>query len=130
MIVIVESPLRGDGSPEAYERNKEFARRMCKYFSYRGYAPYASHLFFTQFLDDTYSIERDMGMKQGLRVATNMNPSIIAFCTRKNEQFSSGMKDALVYWRDRNMVVDHPAILLRLVCGDVEGDERMELISA
>lgn len=58
--VIIESPLSGD-----FARNVRYAR-LCGLDSLRrGEAPYASHLIYTQMLDDRVPEERRMGMEAG-----------------------------------------------------------------
>lgn len=58
--VIVESPYAGD-----IVRNVEYAKECCLDCVKRGEVPFASHLFFTQFLDDTNSDHRTIGMHMG-----------------------------------------------------------------
>lgn len=59
--VIVESPYKGIVS-----LNVEYAREACRDCLRRGEAPYASHLFFTQFLNDDIPEDRDLGIQAGL----------------------------------------------------------------
>lgn len=62
--VIVESPFAGD-----VEANVEYARD-CLYDSLlRGEAPFASHLLYTQVLDDELDWEREWGISAGLELA-------------------------------------------------------------
>ena len=58
--VIIESPLSGD-----FKRNIRYARLCCLDSLRRGEAPYASHLIYTQMLDDKIPAERRMGMEAG-----------------------------------------------------------------
>jgi hypothetical protein len=60
MRVIIESPLSGDMA-----KNQRYARKCLKDSLLRGEAPYASHLLYTQVLDDTVPEEREMGIKAG-----------------------------------------------------------------
>lgn len=59
-IVIVESPYAGD-----IETNLAYARKACAHCILQGEIPYASHLFFTQFLDDKEPTERETGLTAG-----------------------------------------------------------------
>ena len=59
--VFVCSPLRGD-----YEANTRKARGFCLAVMVAGHVPYAPHLLFTQFLDDTKADEREAGILMGL----------------------------------------------------------------
>ena len=62
--VIVETPYAGD-----VESNTEYARD-CLYDSlFRGEAPFASHLLYTQVLDDAIEWERNWGIEAGLELA-------------------------------------------------------------
>ncbi len=58
---VIESPLSGN-----FARNLRYAR-LCAIDSLRrGEAPYASHLFFTQVLNDALKEDRALGMAAGL----------------------------------------------------------------
>jgi|ERR1700674_170068 len=58
--VIIESPYSGDT-----ERNVTYARRCLLDSLSRGEAPFASHLLYTQVLDDSKPSERLLGMESG-----------------------------------------------------------------
>ncbi len=60
--VVVESPYAGD-----VESNVAYARAAVVDCLRRGESPYASHLFFTQVLDDLKPDERTLGIEAGLR---------------------------------------------------------------
>lgn len=64
--VIQESPYAGP-TPEAIAKHEEYARRAVKDSLYRGEAPLASHLLYTQpgILDDTVKEERRLGIDAG-----------------------------------------------------------------
>lgn len=59
--VIIESPFAGD-----VERNKLYLNRCVLDSLLRNESPYASHVFFTQFLDDDVLEERALGINAGL----------------------------------------------------------------
>lgn len=59
--VIVESPYAGD-----LERNIAYARFACWWCLKQGMAPFASHLLYTQCLDDRDADERALGMRAGM----------------------------------------------------------------
>lgn len=63
--VIIESPYRAD-SPEGLRRNREYLLRCMRDSVARGEAPFASHLLYTQFLDDDVPAEREIGIACGL----------------------------------------------------------------
>lgn len=58
--VVIESPLSGD-----FARNIRYARLCALDCVRRGEAPYASHLMFPQFLNDSTPTERRLGMEAG-----------------------------------------------------------------
>lgn len=62
--VVIESPL-SPSNGFSFEDNQEFARRCMKDSLDRGEAPYASHLLYTQMLDDFDPAERKLGMEAG-----------------------------------------------------------------
>lgn len=61
-LVIVESPYAGD-----VKLNERYARAALRDCLYRGEAPFASHLLYTQtgVLDDLDPVEREVGMIAG-----------------------------------------------------------------
>lgn len=61
--VQIESPF--SGTEQVQERNEEYARACLKDSLQRGEAPFASHLLYTQVLDDNIPEERDMGIQRG-----------------------------------------------------------------
>lgn len=62
--IIIESPYAGE-----VDRNILYARMAMKDCLQRGEAPLASHLLYTQVLDDSISAERELGIKAGLEWA-------------------------------------------------------------
>ena len=62
--VIIESPY-GSDDPRIVERNEEFLWNCAKDCLARGEAPFASHGFYTQFLDDHNKADRALGMECG-----------------------------------------------------------------
>lgn len=58
--VIIESPLSGN-----WTVNVEYARQCMGDCLKRGESPFASHLLYTQILDDNIPIERELGMAAG-----------------------------------------------------------------
>jgi hypothetical protein len=96
MRVIVESPFKTseirllDGSFVTIKEadNIEYARACCRWCSDRGMTPFASHLFYTQFLDDTVKDERERGIKHGFEWS-KVTRQTLFFVDRG---FSSGME--------------------------------------
>jgi hypothetical protein len=63
-LVVIESPF-GHPTKVGMEENAAYARRCMLDSLKRGEAPYASHLLYTQCLDDLKTAERKQGMEAG-----------------------------------------------------------------
>lgn len=87
-LIVVESPYAGD-----VEANLEFARRACRFVCDQGHAPIASHLLYTQFLDDDIPKERAQGIESGLAWAKHADEAW--FFLRRDEIPTSGMHTAM-----------------------------------
>lgn len=61
MLIYVCSPYAGD-----VQKNIENAKKFCLSVCDQGHIPYAPHLFFTQFFNDTIPEERKKGLGMGL----------------------------------------------------------------
>ena len=59
--IYVCSPFAGDT-----QRNIEKARQYCAFAVKKGYIPYASHLFFPQFISDNDPAQRELGLFMGM----------------------------------------------------------------
>lgn len=70
--VILESPFAGD-----VEKNTEYAREAMRDSLLRGEAPFASHLLYTQMLDDTVPHERSMGIEAGLAIGSYATKTVV-----------------------------------------------------
>lgn len=85
-LCIIESPYAGD-----IERNKKYALACCRDSYERGEQPFASHLFYPQFMDDQNPRERENGIAFGHNFWTP--GCLIAFYT--DNGWSKGMCKAL-----------------------------------
>ena len=65
-LVYICSPYAGNSVPV----NIVNARRYCKFAADTGHNPFAPHLFYTQFLDDSQPHERKLGMELGMIMLT------------------------------------------------------------
>ncbi len=63
--VCVISPFRGENLAEEM-RNRSLAASLCRAAAECGAAPFASHVFYTAFLDDAVPSERKAGCECGL----------------------------------------------------------------
>lgn len=84
-IVIIESPYAG-----RIEFNTAYARECMKDSLKRGEAPFASHLLYTQVLNDGVLVEREQGISCGLEFYRAAD--LIAFYADLG--FSRGMDEA------------------------------------
>ena len=88
--VIIESPFAGK-TDEEKQANIDYARKACMHAITQGYVPFASHLFFTQFLDDNNPDQRALGIEMGYDFWDKAD--IICFYIDRG--MSPGMKEAL-----------------------------------
>lgn len=82
-LVIIESPYAGD-----VEANTKYAQRCIFDSLNRGEAPFASHLLYTQVLDDAVPSQRKMGIEVGF--AWGEKADLVAVYTDKG--VSKGME--------------------------------------
>lgn len=87
-LVVIESAYR---ATEKYtvEENIEFAKACCQFALRLGLAPFASHLFYTQLLDDDVLVQRMLGISCGYAILDKAEQ--VWFCFRPGEDFSDGM---------------------------------------
>lgn len=113
--VIVESPYAGD-----ILRNIAYARLACWWCLKNGMAPFASHLLYTQMLDDSIEGERELGMGAGMawRHGAQLTIAFIDF------GISSGMKAGMSHARKHEQ--DVREITLRLEMGDGKFADAMQ----
>ena len=64
-LAIICSPFSWDE-----QKNAENARRYCRFAVDRGFAPFAPHLFFPQFMDESNEDERETGIFMGIILLT------------------------------------------------------------
>lgn len=95
--VIIESPFSGE-----VERNRAYAV-ACLYDALRrGEAPFASHLIYTQCLNDEVHSERELGIKAGLEWARLAD--LTAVYTDRG--ISAGMKLGIQHAHDNRRPVE------------------------
>lgn len=85
-LVIIESPYKGDVAA-----NMDYARRCMLDSLSRGEAPLASHLLYTQVLDDLQPEQRTQGMEAGF--AWGKKADLVAVYI--NRGVSKGMEDGI-----------------------------------
>lgn len=71
-IVVLESPFAGD-----VERNRAYAVDCLRDSLLRGETPFASHLLYTEALDDTDATERSIGIEAGLNIGKVADKTVV-----------------------------------------------------
>ena len=94
-VVYVCSPFSGDPAG-----NAEKARNYCRFAADSGYAPFAPHLFFPQFLDDGIPEERELGLFMAIIMLTKC-AELWVF----GEQITRGMAQEIRKAESRGMII-------------------------
>ncbi|MBE8232530.1 MAG: hypothetical protein HAW67_02255 [Endozoicomonadaceae bacterium] len=89
--VIVESPFKG-----GIHQNVTYCYKKIVQMMRKGYLPFASHLMYTQFLDDRCIQERSLGIDTGLKLYPVCHEGIFLL----ERGFTDGMKGAYKYAHD------------------------------
>ena len=96
-LVVVESPYAGD-----VEANTDYARRCVKDALSRGEAPLASHLLYTQVLDDEVPEERYLGVEAGMAWIAEAEASVVYL----DLGLTTGMLGGILRARDMGIHVE------------------------
>lgn len=88
--IILESPYAGETQEEVL-KNTLYAQRCLKDSLDRGEAPFASHLLYTQVLDDNNPDERKQGMEAG-QVWGKFAEKTVVYC---DHGISEGMQEGI-----------------------------------
>ena len=94
-VVYVCSPFSGDPA-----ENVEKAQHYCRFAVDSGYAPFAPHLFFPQFLDDGIPEERELGLFMAIIMLTKC-AELWVF----GEQITRGMAQEIRKAESRGMII-------------------------
>lgn len=94
-IVYVCSPFSG-----AQERNSENARRYCRFVVDAGYVPFAPHLLYPQFMEESVPAERELALFMGIVMLTKC-AEIWVF----GERVSKGMAQEIRKAENRRMII-------------------------
>ncbi len=93
--VFISSPFAGE-----VENNIVNARRYCAFAVENGYIPYAPHLFFPQFLQDTVPEQRELGMFMG-KVFLDGCKELWVF----GDHISPGMQEEVDRAKERGIII-------------------------
>lgn len=99
--VVIESPFSGD-----VEANTVYARECLRDSIRRGEAPLASHLLYTQVLDDTVPEERKQGMEAGW--TWNVCAELVAVYTDRG--ITRGMQAGIDVANDLGIAVEYRSV--------------------
>jgi hypothetical protein len=99
--VIIESPYAGD-----VERNTRYAKACMKDCLERGEAPFASHLLYTQVLDDTDPVEREWGIEAGLIWGACADLTVVY----TDLGISGGMRYGIKHAEDANIPIEYRSL--------------------
>lgn len=103
--VIIESPY-GSDSEEVRAANLEYAKACALDCLRRGESPYASHMFFTQFLDDDVPEQRRIGIMAGLEWGCAADATVVY----TDLGMSKGMLLGIQHAKDHNRPVEYRSL--------------------
>lgn len=72
MFIIIESPFAGD-----FAKNRAYANECLRDSLMRGEAPFASHVIYTEALDDNIPFERHIGIEAGLAIGRYASKTVV-----------------------------------------------------
>lgn len=98
--ILIESPFSAPTMPKLVH-NVQYALLAVRDSLSRGEAPYASHLFYTQMLDDNNAVERQHGIDAGLTIGHYAQQSAVY----NDFGISSGMEYGIKTAKDANRQV-------------------------
>lgn len=103
--VVIESPYAGN-----VEENVAYLKRCMLDSMERGEAPFASHLLYTQVLDDTSPVERRYGMEAGFEWA-RVAEAVVVYT---DLGISPGMASGIARATEYGLLVEHRSLAGRL----------------
>lgn len=112
-IVIIESPYSNGAQESNVEGAVEYAKDACLHSIHAGEAPLASHLLYTQFLNDNCAVARGIGIDCGLAYADLART--IAFYI--DQGISRGMFNALCTFANDQLL--SKKVVFRSLKGDL-----------
>lgn len=99
-LIYICSPFSGD-----VEGNIKRAQEYCKEAIRAGYTPIAPHLLYPQILDDTNSMERELGIQMGLNIL-EICDEIWVF----GQDLTAGMDREVKFAKQKNIPVIYKSI--------------------
>lgn len=104
--VIIESPYKGNGYWQLW-RNKRYLKRCIHDSLSRGEIPFASHGFYTRYLNDVIPEERELGIHCGLSIMERADYVVVY----ADYGHSNGMRLGLEAARKAGKQIVHRRIL-------------------
>ena len=105
MLVIIESPFRGNKN-FGQEQNSVYAR-LCLFDSLkRGESPFASHLLYTQVLNEQDLSQRTMGMKRAFKWYRHAN----LMAVYGDHGITQGMRKGIRVAKYYNIKIEHRSL--------------------
>lgn len=101
-LVILESPFAGE-----VEKNLIYARQCMRDCFNRGEAPFASHLLYTQALDDTVPEERKQGIDAGLLWGQHAVKTVVYV----DRGISTGMQYGIENAKNAGRIIEYRSLL-------------------
>ena len=108
--VIVETPFSGDR-----RANLDYLRRCMRDCLERGEAPYASHLLYTQMLEDDDPEHREMGIEAGLTWGEQAQLTVVY----TDRGISGGMKLGIARAEEQGRAIEYRTLPERLKAIDL-----------
>jgi len=102
-ITIIESPYSAP-SKMGVDENVLYALKCCRDSYERGEAPFASHLFYTRFMNDNIQKERADGIGFGLTVGEMLAEKAVFYVDRG---ISEGMRNAVKRWESVGVDIEY-----------------------
>lgn len=121
--IYVCSPLRPKAQEPAgkeLEENLDRARRACRLVADLGAIPICSHLFCTQFLDDSIPSEREQGRRIGLELLKDAD-ELWCFSEFISEGMLAEIAGASAAGIPVRMMCETVGVLMKMFQGDGEG---------
>lgn len=104
-IVVIESPFAGDSEHKRLA-HRLYAKRALLHSICAGESPFASHMLYTQVLDDDKTEDRALGIRAGLRFY-----SVAKICAVYSDYgISPGMHEGIKVAREFGVLVDFRTI--------------------
>ena len=117
--VIIESPFSAPTMLELVQ-NIQYALLAVRHSLNQGEAPYASHLFYTQMLDDNNTVERQNGIEAGLEIGS--------FAQKTAVYTDFGVSNGMKYGLDAAKNINREIVERTLFPSTTSREEKLQLM--